>query len=93
MNLDKKLRTTDFIIAMMKASGSDVYLSGPSGRDYLETNKFAQNNLVLKFFRFEHPIYKQRYPGFESNMSALDLLFNMGPEASEIIKTSGSIVD
>ena len=49
--------------------------------------------MELKFFNFKSPVYKQKYPGFEPDMSAIDLLFNMGPEASEIIKTSGSIVD
>jgi len=31
MNIDQNLRSTDFIIALMVASGADIYLSGPSG--------------------------------------------------------------
>ena len=93
MAVDPNLETTDFIIALMATAGADIYLSGPSGRNYLERGKFSEQNVGLKFIKFEHPVYKQRYPGFEPNMSAIDLLFNMGPRAGEIIKASGSIED
>ena len=87
------LQKTDLQVALLKSVGADTYLSGPSGREYLEIEKFPQNNIILKYFKFEHPVYKQRYPGFEPNMSAIDLLFNLGPQASDIIKASGSIED
>jgi hypothetical protein len=93
MGLDSSLPTSDFLIALTARAGGDVYLSGPSGRDYLVLEKFTQQNMGLKFFSLTHPVYKQRYPGFEPNLSAIDLLFNMGPQAGELIKNSGSIVD
>ena len=93
MAVDPNLPTTDFIIATMVSAGADVYLSGPSGRNYLDLGKFPQQNMGLKFLKFEHPVYKQRYPGFEPNMSTIDLLFNMGPQAGAIIKASGSLED
>ena len=82
---------TDTIIELSKRAGADIYLSGPSGTRYLESDKFSLNNLDLKYSTFLPPVYQQRYPGFESNMSAIDLLFNLGPQAGEIIKASGSI--
>lgn len=88
--LHSDLEKTDYMIALLKAAGADIYLSGPSGRDYLEKEKFVQNDITLKFFNFQHPVYKQRYPGFEPNMAAIDLLFNTGPAAKEIIGVSGS---
>jgi hypothetical protein len=90
MDINLNLPTTDCIIAMIKGAGADLYLSGPSGRDYLILEKFSEYNMGLRFFKFEHPVYKQRYPGFEPNMSAIDLLFNMGPQSAQIIKASGS---
>ncbi len=93
LNVDPGLLKTDLMIAYLKAAGADVYLSGPSGRNYLECEKFPQNNIILKYFKFQHPVYQQRYPGFEPNMSAIDLLFNLGPDAGNIIKASGSIED
>jgi hypothetical protein len=91
LGIDPNLHKTDLIIACLKSAGADIYLSGPSGRNYLEFDKFPQNKIDLKFFKFQHPVYRQRYPGFEPNLSAIDLLFNMGPKASEIIKMSGII--
>lgn len=91
--VDPHLEKTDLMIGLLKAAGADVYLSGPSGRKYLELEKFPQNNIQLKFFDFQHPVYKQRYPGFEPNMSAIDLLFNTGTAAAELIRNSGRICD
>jgi hypothetical protein len=92
LGLDPELRKTDLLIALLRSVGADIYLSGPSGRNYIDFAKFPQNNIDLRFFEFQHPVYKQRYPGFEPAMAAIDLLFNLGPQASEIIKASGSIV-
>lgn len=91
LNISPELRKTDLMIAVLKSVGAEIYLSGPTGRDYLELEKFVQNNIELKFFNFQHPVYQQRYPGFEPAMSAIDLLFNVGAPASDIIKASGSV--
>jgi len=93
MDIDSSLQKTDLMIALLKKAGADIYLSGPSGRNYLEIEKFSQNNIGLKFFKYSPPIYEQRFPGFETNMSAIDLLFNVGPQACEVITDSGEIED
>lgn len=91
LDISPDLQKTDYMIALLKCIDADGYLSGPSGKTYLEYNKFEESDINLKFFKFKHPVYKQRYPGFEPAMSAVDLLFNVGPRASKIIKTSGYI--
>jgi hypothetical protein len=91
LNIDQNLNHTDMIIAVLKSIDAKNYLSGPSGRDYLELEKFQQNNLNCEFIQFQHPVYKQRYPGFESNLSAIDLLFNVGPQSNQMIKDSANI--
>jgi hypothetical protein len=85
------LYKTDLMIAYLKSAGTEIYLSGPSGKNYLEFEKFPQNNIGLKYVKFQHPVYKQRYPGFETNLSAIDLLFNKGPEAGRIVREAGGI--
>jgi len=93
LKLSPDLKHTDMIIAVLKTIGATAYLSGPSGKGYLEVAKFQQNNLSCRFAKFTHPVYKQRYPGFEPNLAAIDLLFNVGPQSSEVIKESGGIED
>jgi len=93
LDLDPNLRHTDALIDMLKAVGARVYLSGPSGKGYLEYEKFPQSGIELKFFRFEHPVYEQRYPGFVPNLAAIDLLFNVGPGSRELVRNAGGIED
>jgi WbqC-like protein family len=93
LNLSSTLVGTDLILSEVRSVGGMTYLSGPSGSDYLDLGKFYNSNLDLKFFRFEHPFYKQRYPGFVPNLSAIDLLFNMGSTSGDIIRKSGYIED
>jgi len=81
------------IIAVLDKLGANTYLSGPSGKNYMELEKVLDNGYNLKYSIFIHPVYKQGYPGFESNLSAIDLLFKMGPRSNQIIKSSGSMKD
>lgn len=91
IEVDPDLRKTDLMIAYLKKADARIYLSGPSGKNYLEMDKFPGNGIDLTFFKFEHPSYPQRYAGFESNMSAIDLLFNVGPNSCDVIKRAASM--
>jgi hypothetical protein len=79
------------IIAVLDKQGANTYLCGPSGKNYMELEKVLDNGYNLKYSIFIHPVYKQGYPGFESNLSAIDLLFNIGPVSNQIVKSSGNI--
>jgi len=57
---------------------ADTYLSGASGKDYLQVEKFNQAGIQVEFHQFEHPIYEQVYTPFIPGMSVLDYLFNCG---------------
>lgn len=72
-------------LALCRSAGGDVYLSGASGRDYLDRGLFAEAGVGLAFQRFEHPRYDQVYDGFEPNMSFLDMLFNVGPKTLDVL--------
>ncbi|RLG31406.1 hypothetical protein DRO03_01265 [Methanosarcinales archaeon] len=71
-------RSTERLIDITEALGGDTYLSGPAGRNYLNVSLFESRGIDVKFQDFKHPVYKQRYKGFISNMSAIDALFNTG---------------
>ncbi len=77
---------TDYVIDLCRKAGANAYLSGVHGRDYLETGKFREAGIDLSFQEFTHPRHPQAYPGeFTPNLSALDLLFNCGPESLKIL--------
>lgn len=56
--------------------GGTVYLSGPSGRNYLDEEVFRANGLQVRYHQFEPFEYPQRFGEFEPGLSALDYVFN-----------------
>lgn len=74
------------LIFLTQIHQADTYLSGAGGRDYLDTRLFPKNNIRLIFQHFEHPGYSQQYGDFISHLSVLDLIFNAGPAAYDIIQ-------
>ncbi|MGD0406335.1 MAG: WbqC family protein, partial [Candidatus Bathyarchaeia archaeon] len=79
------------LVSMCRSMGADTYLSGSGGKAYINENLFSQANIKIQWHNYVHPIYKQRYEGFQPNMSIIDLLFNTGPQAKEIILKGGTI--
>ena len=77
------------LVSICKQMGADTYLSGSGGKAYVNEDMFIEAKINLQWHSYYHPTYKQGFDGFEPNMSIIDLLFNMGPEAMEII-LSGS---
>lgn len=76
LKIPSDLSATDKLIEISKAVGADIYLSGLSGKMYLDEAKFKE--IELRIHDFKHPIYKQLGIGFLKNLSAIDYLFNMG---------------
>lgn len=84
-------RSTGALISICREAGADVYLSGPGGRDYLETERFGAEGVRLLFHDFEHPVYGQPFGEFVPGMSAVDLLFNCGPESLPVIRKGRTV--
>jgi hypothetical protein len=57
-------------------------------REYLDTDSFERAGVKVTWQNFVHPRYKQlpRAEQFVEGLSALDLLFNCGPESGEILR-------
>ncbi len=76
------------IIEIIKYFDADTYISGKGSgsQRYIFEEDFEKNDIKLIFNEFTHPIYKQMHPEFVPNMSVIDLLFNIGDKAMDIIK-------
>lgn len=85
LEIDNNLKGTDLLIDLLHKTNANCYLSGKSGKNYLEQEKFMKKDIDLRFHEFSHPIYKQRFDEFEPYMSAIDLLFNVGEKSKELI--------
>ncbi|MBQ6334413.1 MAG: WbqC family protein [Erysipelotrichaceae bacterium] len=78
---------SDLILDICKAVDTDVYIAGPSGRDYLDMTAFEKAGIKVVFNDYHHPQYPQRRSeDFISHLSALDLFMNVGfAEAKKVI--------
>ena len=78
---------TDRLINICKALGATTYLSGPGGKEYMEVERFKEENINVTFQDFVHPTYPQLFKekDFIPYLSVVDLLFNCGPESLNII--------
>ena len=73
------------ILDLVKAVHGDTYLSGSGGHNYLDASLFEKEGIKVRFQDFTHPVYKQNFPGFFSNMAAIDLLFNVGEKSQNLV--------
>jgi len=67
------------------AAGADGYLSGAGAKAYLDPGVFSFAGIKLSWQEFSPRPYPQAFPGFEPDMSAVDLLLNCGPRSAEFL--------
>lgn len=78
---------TEKLIQICMQSEAEIYLSGPSAKDYLDTDRFADAGIDVEWMNYEdYPIYRQLYPPFSHYVSILDLMFNTGDRAQQYMK-------
>lgn len=77
---------TDRLIDICHALKGDTYLAGRDGTQYMDLARFKQSGIQVIIQDFKHPDYPQLFQGFQSHMSAVDLLFNCGAKSLEIIE-------
>jgi hypothetical protein len=81
---------TGMLISMCEAIGADRYLSNEGSRVYVDELQMAEAGIQHCWQVFEHPVYPQG-ADFMPNLSIIDLFFNVGPEAREVVMGCGRI--
>jgi hypothetical protein len=86
---------TERLLAICLAAGANGYLSGPSAKEYFDQQMFASSGIAVEWMSYAgYPEYPQLHGSFEHAVTALDLLFNTGPEASRhLISNSANPVE
>ena len=76
------------LVSICTLLGATDYVS-PRSASYLleDVNLFSAGGLKVWFQNYTHPTYEQRFPPFLPFASALDLLFNHGPESGAIMRS------
>jgi len=74
------------LIDLLKKVEADLYISGPTAKNYIDENSFKNAGIELVFKDYSrYPEYSQQFPPFEHEVSILDILFNCGRQAPEYI--------
>lgn len=76
-------KRSELLANICKELNASTYLSGPSGRDYLDLSYFEQENLKVAFHSYKPIPYPS--PNYTPYLSTLDLIFNSGPQAREFV--------
>jgi hypothetical protein len=79
------------LIKICKNFGADVFYEGTAGKNYIEDRQFAQHGITVEYQDYKHPVYRQLYGDFVSHLSAIDLLFNHGPESLSILTSKKTL--
>lgn len=79
----------DLIFDICNSLNATAYVSGISGKDYLDFQKFHDRGIKLIVQDFHHPLYRQLYEPFIPCMSIIDLLFNYGDKSLDVILGKG----
>jgi len=77
------------LIQIITGLGADYYISGPSARNYIDTNLFTSAGITLEYMEYNYPEYEQLYPPYDPQVSILDLMFMTGPKALAYIINRG----
>ena len=79
------------LISVCRAVGASTYLATPGSKDYLEEDRghFEAADIEIAIHGYEHPVYPQAFAPFQPNASAIDALFNLGPDGAAACLRSG----
>lgn len=79
--------SSELLLDLCLKTGATTYLAGQMAGNYLNEDLFHAQKIAVAHHEFVHPVYPQyKRSEFLSHLSALDLLFNCGPESLAIIR-------
>ena len=78
-------RKTERLLGLLQKVGATHYISGPSAQDYLDVGMLGTAGISVEWMSYRYPEYPQLFPPFAHEVSAVDLLLNVGPDAERFI--------
>jgi hypothetical protein len=78
------------LIDLLKKRSATTYLCGNGAGTYQKDELYNQQNIMVKYNNFNHPVYKQfNSTEFLKGLSIIDALMNLGFEATaSLVKAS-----
>jgi hypothetical protein len=80
---------TERLVNLCIQSKGDIYISGPSAKDYIDVQLFVNAGIKLEWFTYDgYKKYPQLWGDFNHNVTILDLLFNAGRDSIRYMKSN-----
>lgn len=76
---------SDLLVRICKTLQADRFVAQRPARKFLVESAFAGAGIEVRFIDPPVPVYPQLWGNFLPNLSVLDLMFNCGPTAAEIL--------
>ena len=84
---DLAYEKTDRLINICKKLRAKTYYTGLAAKNYIEEEKFYNENIQLKYFDINgYREYSQLHPPFIHEVTILDLIFNEGKNSHNFLK-------
>jgi hypothetical protein len=74
------------LIEICKTLRAGKYVSGPSARDYLNSDFFSSEGIEVLWFEYRYRNYNQLWGVSDQHVSILDSMFNVGVDCLNILK-------
>jgi len=85
--LGLRLGKGNLLVDLCRELGATTYVSGAGGNcPHLDESALEGAGIIHRKQRFTHPVYPQLHGEFMPRMAVLDLLFNCGPDAAELLR-------
>ncbi|MGG4049555.1 WbqC family protein [Paenibacillus favisporus] len=76
----------DRLLDLLNKVKADLYVSGPSAKDYIDDSRFESEGIKLIYKDYKnYPEYPQFHPPFDHFVTIFDLLFHTGADAPHYI--------
>jgi len=75
---------TEHIKNILKAVGADEWLANTGDKELFDPADF---DIKVTFFQYQQPVYPQMHGDFVGQLSIIDLLLNVGPQAAEYVRS------
>lgn len=87
MEFDSPEGKTERLVHICKSLNAQIYVSGTAAKDYLDESLFARNDIKILWTDYSNfPLYKQGHEPFVHEVSAIDLIFQQGPDSHLYLK-------
>lgn len=84
--------STERLVAICRHYEAETYLAGAGGHDYMDCSLFERAKIRVEFQDFHTPCYPQHWStgdeDFIPGLSAVDLIFNCGPESKTVLMSA-----